>query len=212
MDECKQAGLLGLFFSSGVVALCYQVAWQRMIYALFGVDMESVTIIVSVFMFGLGIGAIVGGRIADFSSRSLVHVFAALEFSIGVAGLASPWLIDWLARWLADGSRALTVVASFALLGVPTICMGATLPVLVAHINKRERHIGSSVGALYFANTLGASFGAWLAGFVLLAEVGLRATVWLAGIGNFVVAATTLLAFGRRHASAEDASKRNRSA
>lgn len=46
-----------LFFFSGCAALIYQVIWQRMLFTIFGVNLESVTIIVSVFMFGLGVGA-----------------------------------------------------------------------------------------------------------------------------------------------------------
>lgn len=46
---------LGLaFLSSGAAGLIYQVAWQRILFVSFGVDLISVTIIVSAFMFGLG--------------------------------------------------------------------------------------------------------------------------------------------------------------
>ena len=44
--------LLLSFFISGSSALMYQVSWQRALYALIGVDMDSITIIVSVFMLG----------------------------------------------------------------------------------------------------------------------------------------------------------------
>ena len=46
-----------LFFLSGFAALLYQVAWQRELFAWFGVDLDSVSTIVSVFMLGLGVGA-----------------------------------------------------------------------------------------------------------------------------------------------------------
>lgn len=44
------------FFISGCSALMYQVSWQRALHALIGVDMDSITIIVSVFMLGIGLG------------------------------------------------------------------------------------------------------------------------------------------------------------
>ena len=50
--------LAPLFFVSGVAALVYQVCWQRLLFSAFGVDIDSVTIIVSVFMLGLGLGAL----------------------------------------------------------------------------------------------------------------------------------------------------------
>jgi xanthine/uracil permease len=49
------------FFLSGAVALIYQVCWQRLLFAVVGVDIESVTPIVSAFMLGLGLGAALGG-------------------------------------------------------------------------------------------------------------------------------------------------------
>ena len=58
------ASLTG-FFISGFSALIYQVCWQRILFTGFGVDLTSITVIVSVFMAGLGVGAYFGGRIAD---------------------------------------------------------------------------------------------------------------------------------------------------
>ena len=65
-----RAGLVPLFFLSGIAALVYQVCWQRMLFVAFGVDIESVTIIVSTFMFGLGARALLGGELADRYPRS----------------------------------------------------------------------------------------------------------------------------------------------
>lgn len=48
--------ILASFFISGCSALIYQVSWQRALYGLIGVDMDSITIIVSVFMLGIGVG------------------------------------------------------------------------------------------------------------------------------------------------------------
>ena len=47
-----------LFFISGFSALIYQVVWQRLLFAAFGVNIESVTVTVSLFMFGLGVGVL----------------------------------------------------------------------------------------------------------------------------------------------------------
>ena len=44
--------LLLLFFVSGAAALIYQICWQRLLFESVGVDIESVTIIVSTFMLG----------------------------------------------------------------------------------------------------------------------------------------------------------------
>ncbi len=55
---------------------------------------------------------------------------------------------------------------NFWLLLIPTTLMGATLPILVTYVVRRYANLGVSVGVLYFANTLGAAFGAGFTGFV----------------------------------------------
>ena len=50
-----------LFFFSGLPALIYQLTWQRSLFRIFGVNTESVTIIVTAFMLGLGLGSLAGG-------------------------------------------------------------------------------------------------------------------------------------------------------
>src|SRR5450756_915806 len=54
-------GLYVLFFLSGFPALLYQVVWQRALFTIYGVNIESVTVIVTVFMLGLGLGSLAGG-------------------------------------------------------------------------------------------------------------------------------------------------------
>ena len=67
--------VLAAFFLSGVSALTYQVTWQRLLYAQFGVDLQSITIIVSCFMLGLGVGSLVGGWLADRLPSKALRTF-----------------------------------------------------------------------------------------------------------------------------------------
>src|SRR5213078_1517436 len=48
------------FFFSGFPALLYQIVWQRALFTIYGVNIESVTVIVTVFMLGLGLGSLGG--------------------------------------------------------------------------------------------------------------------------------------------------------
>lgn len=53
-----------LFFFSGFPALIYQLTWQRSLFRIFSVTTESVTIAVTAFMLGLGLGSLAGGWLA----------------------------------------------------------------------------------------------------------------------------------------------------
>jgi hypothetical protein len=51
-----------LFFLSGFPALLYQIVWQRALFTIYGVNVESVTVIVTIFMIGLGLGSLAAGN------------------------------------------------------------------------------------------------------------------------------------------------------
>ena len=176
-----------LFFLSGMAALAYQVMWQRLLFAWFGVDIESMTVIVSVFMSGIGVGAYLGGQVADRFPTRLIRIFGGIEVAIGAFGLISAWLIGILGQLLAGEALWLTAVAAFVLLAIPTVLMGSTLPLLVIHINRCDRHIGRSVGSLYFSNTMGSAVGVGLAGFWLLNSLTINEILRLAACTNLAV-------------------------
>jgi predicted membrane-bound spermidine synthase len=193
--------LFPLFFASGFAALLYQVVWQRALFTLYGTNVESVTVIVTAFMLGLGAGSLAGGRISRDPRRDVARLFALAEVGIGAFGLVSLSFFQWIARHTATlptfgmGAVVLTVLL------VPTALMGATLPLLVAGAVRRSTSVGASVGNLYFVNTLGSAFAALAASVVLLHALGMRQTVLVAVGINFVIAALTLVLLRREDAA-----------
>lgn len=182
------AALSVLFLLSGACALVYQVAWQRILFASFGADLESITIIVSAFMLGLGAGALAGGALADRWPKHALALFALAEGGIGLFALGSPALFRWVGEATVTASLPVIAAVNFALVLVPTLLMGASLPILVADLARRWRNIGRATGQLYAVNTLGAALGALLAGFVLFYWLTLDNAIRLAALGNFIVA------------------------
>jgi MFS family permease len=184
--------LLGVFFVSGVSALVYQVAWQRLLFASFGVDVESITIIVSTFMLGLGCGALMGGTLADRFAERVIVIFALCEIGIGTFGALSPSLIPAVGDRFMQYPLPVIATVNFFLILVPATLMGATLPMLVAYLFRENRNVGVSIGSLYLSNTLGAALGAFATGVVLFVFFTLNEAIYLAACGNFIVAAAIL--------------------
>lgn len=187
-----------LFFCSGVSALIYQVMWERMLFTEFGVDLESITIIVSVFMFGLGIGGLLGGHLADKHTKRLLGLYIIIEMAIAIFGFFSPYFIPLVGHLFFSDNKLMTVLASFLVLSFPTILMGATFPILVRHVNQTLQHIGHSVGSLYFANTLGGAVGAYFSGFVLLYTLNIVEVIERAAWLNVTIALIAFLAFRKQ--------------
>jgi spermidine synthase len=191
-----------LFLVSGFSALIYQVVWQRTLFATFGINSESVTVIVSVFMFGLGIGALAGGYLQQRYPRHLLRLFLALELGIGAFGLVSLELIGLVSTAAGDTSTRELVLWVYLILAIPTLMMGATLPVLVAWLQGYLRNIGQSVGLLYAVNTIGSAIAAWCTVELLFVYLGQHATVLVAAACNFTTAA--LIAHASRRLVRED--------
>lgn len=188
-----------LFFFSGCSALIYQIMWQRMLFTIFGVDLVSITIIVSVFMFGLGLGGLLGGRLADRMPHHLLSLYVIIEILIAMFGFTSPDLFEIVGNIILTNNELVTAAICYLILSVPTLLMGATFPILVVHVNRSLQNIGESVGILYFANTVGAALGAYLAGFVLLYYLDAAGVVACAAALNLLTAgiAYMLLRGGR---------------
>src|SRR3954451_3453392 len=91
----KRTVLITVFFISGFASLLYQVSWQRLLTVYYGVSSVSVTLIVSVYLFGLGLGALLGGYLAERVQMKIV-LYAGIEAAIAAFGLSSPFLLDAL--------------------------------------------------------------------------------------------------------------------
>jgi spermidine synthase len=184
-----------LFFASGFAALSYQIAWQRALFGWYGVDLDSVTAIVSIFMLGLGVGALVGGWLADRFPANRIAVFSVIEMLIALFGFVSLDLIDGMGAAFANQSLPVIVGLTFALFLLPTCAMGATLPVLVTELTARISNVGQSTGQLYYINTLGAAVGAFAAAFALIPLGGLDGLVFTAACVNASISVIAAFAF-----------------
>ena len=192
------ANLVALFFISGFSALIYQVSWQRLLFTGFGVDLTSITVIISIFMLGLGIGAFFGGRIADRFPKKIIILFCCIELLIGIFGFMSYSAIHWLQEIMIHSSMFIMIFGVFLLLLIPTFLMGSTLPLLTAFFNHHISNIGESIGQLYFYNTLGAAMGALSTGFILFNFLTLSQTLMLAASFNILISLSIFMLYGRK--------------
>ncbi len=197
------APLLGvglLFFVSGFPALVYQIAWQRALFALFGVNVESVTVVVTAFMLGLGFGSLLGGRLSRHGGRLLL-VFAVIEAIIGLYGLVSLDVFGLVGAATVTAPPWVAATGSLVVVFLPTLLMGATLPLLTTWLVARSGHVGRSVGLLYFVNTLGSALACFLTAWLLMRLLGLRGSTHLAAVLNALVALAALVLHRRDSAA-----------
>jgi len=213
-----------LFFLSGFSALVYEVVWARQLSLIFGTTSFAISSILAVFFAGLALGSYLFGRLID-KGGSALKTYALLELGIGFYAFFTPWIfkliesvqVSFWQRFSATGGPTFsgfslfTFSLCFLSLIIPTTLMGGTLPVLSKFWVRGEEEIGSGVGALYFINTLGATIGAFLAGFFLIATVGVNETILIAAVINLLIG-TVVLGLARnklRHSGVADFNPRH---
>ena len=207
--------LIGAFFLSGTAGLIYQVTWVRQFGNVFGNTVHSASIVVAVFMLGLGAGSFLAGAWADRQIARgpgrLVWCYAWAEVGLAGLGLALSLLLPHLAGMVAGWSEYVTGSAGWyelsarsywlraalavGLLAPITLTMGATLTLLVRALVQGDVYAsGWKIARLYGANTAGAAAGALLTDFVLVRLAGLQATQIVAVALNLAAAGLAMWA------------------
>ena len=187
------------FFLSGITGLTYEILWTRMIVKLIGGAPFAISIILTVFMAGLGLGSYIAGRYIDQVKNhlNLVKIYGVLELVIGFYGLLLPLLIMAFKPLYAIVYNQLfnyfmlysflTFLGCALLLVIPVICMGATLPILCRFYVTSLSHLGTHTGRLYGLNTIGAAVGSLLCGFWLINLLGVWGTLIFAVLINCAI-------------------------
>ena len=186
-----------LFFVSGIPALLYQIVWQRALFTIYGVNIESVTVVVAAFMLGLGIGSLAGGWISQRPKLPILLVFSTMELAIAAYGMGSLPLFRSMEGFTSQITNLELGLVTFLLVLVPTVLMGATLPLLTSHLVGLSGNVGRSVGLLYFVNTAGSAFACLAAVRFTMPVLMMSGTVQTAAAINVVVSLWALL-FGWR--------------
>lgn len=194
---------LAVTFCTGFTGLIYENAWQRYLANFLGSQAQATAVILAVFLGGLCVGYRVFGRVSQGKSpRNLLQICGATEIVIGIWALIFHWV--YAAVWGMSGvvdpksfvSAFWEIGVSVALMGLPTVLMGGTLPLLTQALAADLEDASPFHARVYAVNTGGAFVGCLLAGFVLLPLFGLRGTMQIAGPVN-IIAGILLYYFGQ---------------
>lgn len=169
---------------SGLCALGSEVVWTRLLSLLLGGTVYTFSIILAMFLTGLGIGSTLGSFLARAVARPGL-VLAGCQLGAAVGMVWSAYMINrWLPVWSVEPNLASNPWMLFqfdlvrsALAVLPSaIAWGATFPLALAILAQRGAEPGRLVGRLYAANTVGAILGATVIGLVLVPAFGTQQT------------------------------------
>jgi spermidine synthase len=201
------------FFITGYCGLLYQTIWLRLAFAKFGVITPVVSVVIFVFMLGLGLGAASGGKLVPiFKNRTklgALFFYAVLELIVGTGAFLVPSFFD-VGSHLLLGPGAFNSFNYLFLSGlIMTIsvlpfsyAMGLSFPVAMAYVLEITDGEVESFSFLYFANVLGAVLGVLSTAVVLVECLGFQGTLFVgAGIDFLLGGFCLLLAWSKQNAS-----------
>jgi spermidine synthase len=169
---------------SGFCSLAAEVVWTRMLGLLFGATVYTFSIVLAVFLVGLGLGSSAGAAIGRRVRRPAAALGWCQLASVAAIVWSAQMLASVLPYWSIDAARATDMWfvfrldfarALFAILPAPLL-WGASFPLAIAAAGDRAVDAGRSVGRVYAANTVGAIAGALGASLVLVRLVGSQHT------------------------------------
>ena len=189
-----QKAVLAGFFLSGISAMFYEVAWTRTLSMILGTTTFAFTTMLATFLTGIALGSALYGVIRKIVSG--VNLFLALQAVVMISVLFTIPLFEklplifilledvWIDSWL--DMQFLRFFMAAAIMLVPTLAMGALLPVVSQIFIKKTNHLGKRLGKAFGLNTLGNVIGAIVAGLFLVPAIGMQKTIMLGAGLNLI--------------------------
>lgn len=205
------------FFLSGFCSILYELIWLRLAMAQFGVTTAMVSIVLSSFMAGLGLGSWGAGRLVRKYARitsSPLHLYALAEILIGCSAvivplelLAGRFMLEHIGNSLSLSSAGYYVAAGIWLAStlVPwCACMGATIPLAMFAIRSNNPlESRRSFSFLYLANVLGAVAGT-LIPLLFVEAIGFNSTLQIGMLLNLAICGAALKLASKQPAPASN--------
>ncbi len=188
---------------SGFVAMLYQVGWTRMLALALGSSTHAFSLMLITFIAGIAVGSWLVYRWRDLGNP--LTAFGWIQLALAGTVLTSMLLYEFLPYWFAQLAQlvarraeaypvyeGLQGLICFAVMFLPTVCLGMSLP-LVSRVATREPgRTGRSVGKVFAVNTLGTVLGASLTGVWLMPHLGLARTFGLGVVLNAMIGLSIL--------------------
>ncbi len=192
--------VLGSIGLSGFASLAYEVLWTRALTRFLYNSTYAFTTMLATFLTGIALGsAIYSVWLARL--RRPVRLFAVLQLCVGLGFLLSSFLFQDLSKISTDliGSVEVTsfqqsistmFLRSALILFLPTVFLGATLPLATDICTRGVERLGFGLGRVYAVNTTGSILGSLGASFVLIPLLGMQQSIVFLVVLNFAIAGT----------------------
>jgi spermidine synthase len=190
------------FSISGFAAMVYEVAWTRTLAMIIGSSVYAFSLMLASFLIGIALGSFLFSIIAKRKPVNLLW-FTIAELMIGFAALLMlpvfgkmPSIFVSVFEIYGQNYIAMEIskfLMCLLVMIVPTILLGSLFPMVTQICTRDYTELGHRVGTIYSVNTLGNIGGSFMAGFVLIPQIGIQNSIILGASFNILVGCILLL-------------------
>jgi len=200
--------LVVIYFGSGFLALGYEVLWLRILGILATNGVYTFVLALAVYLLGFSLGSLfLFKKLAQ--SLSALQIFFVANLGVGATALACissayfwpPIIKRQLLRIVESGALDLghltffEAVYAFSLMFLPAVFMGLAYPAVCQTLIEDKENLAKQSGLIYFIGNLGAMFGIFLTGLMIIPALGLNGTFAAFCVASAVFAVLTLLIY-----------------
>ncbi|MBD8067366.1 polyamine aminopropyltransferase [Bacillus sp. PS06] len=173
-----------IYWASGIVSICgiiFEVLFGAAGSYILGDGVKQYTLTISLFLTGMGIGAVVSEKV----TRNLILSFVWIEFLIAIIGGFSTFLLFGVTAYLSSGTDAFFLYTITLIVGALT---GVELPILIRKANEIGETLNRSAARVLFSDYAGGLIGGLLFVYILRPQLGLVKTAFVVALINACVA------------------------
>lgn len=199
--------VIAVFVASGFAGLLYEVVYAKSLAVTFGSTSLASYTVLTTYMSGMALGAWLGGYIADKVKKPLLY-YAGIEAFIGLYAVITPFLFKVIQNIYVLSVTGLSaddpyvtflrVALGVIVLGIPTILMGATLPIMFKYLKQLNIQSDTAISRLYSANVIGAALGSFIGGYFFISAIGRIGATNLAAVFSLMIALYTIEQFKKQ--------------
>ena len=189
-DKGTRNAVLVAYGLSGFVAMAYEIIWTRVLQIQVGTSIYAFSIMLTLYLAGVGIGSIFGGRFVE-KHRNALSIFAYSQIFIAFYSIFGIYM---LAGWrpsadvLSGDFRFISMLVRPSLVIFPvTFFLGVIFPAVSRIYVRDEAESGRGVGRIYAVNTVGCILGSLVCGFIFIWLLGTRWTIIVLSAVNLMI-------------------------
>lgn len=188
---------LTISFVEGAAVMIIELLGAKIVAPFYGTSMYVWSSVLGVTLIALSGGYFIGGSVSKkYKDKSPLFVILAVG---AIFTIIAPRIAPAIMMATADfGVRIGSLISVSVYLLPPIFCMGMVSPIIIQLINQSQENAGQTAGTIYALSTVGGILATFLAGFVLIPELGIRTTATFTGAVLIVISAVGMLSYKQK--------------